>query len=359
MVDRDRRPAAVRGSRPAPVRPEKGGHARAAPRRTDRAAACAAAIVPFVSAADRIKSLLGWPLRRVLDPRVRMTVHEIDARLGSEGLVRPTVHDRLDDVDRTGRDMLAGLGWRDAPDPGSELAQLDAPRAAYLNWATGPDGYASQAGVWFNPPVPVHHESGAVGVLLVNERIIEQPFVFAELAGLPEGARILDVGGSESTVGLSLATLGHRVTVVDPRAHPLRHPNLEHAACTLDELPDPQAPFDAAVALSAVEHFGLQHYGLTAVDARLDLDALARLRELVAPGGRLVLTVPFGEQATVDDFQRVYDEAGLSELLRGWEVQRSLRAGRIDRLTWQLGVPSRERHGVALVSARRPFGARA
>jgi len=303
---------------------------------------------------DHLKRLLGWPLRRALDPRVDMTVHEIDARLGSQGLARPTIHDRLDDLDRTGRDMLAGLGWRDVPAPGSELAQLDAPRAAFLNWATGPDGYASQAGHWFNPPVPVHHEAGAVEVLLVNERIVEQPFVFATLAGLPDGARILDVGGSESTVGLSLATLGHHVTVVDPRPHPLRHPNLEHAACPLDALPAPAQPFDAAVALSAVEHFGLEHFGLSARDERLDLAALARVRELVAPGGLLVLTVPFGQPASVDGFQRVYDEAGLSELLRGWEVERSLRAGRIDRLTWQLGAPSCERHGVALVCARRP-----
>jgi hypothetical protein len=304
-----------------------------------------------VSTAARVKRLLGWPLRRALDPRVRMTVHEIDARLGSDGLRRPTVHDRLDDLDRMGRDMLAGLGWRETPEPGGALAQLDAPRAAYLNWATGPDGYASQAGVWFNPPVPVHHDAGRVEVLLVNERIVEQPFVFGALASLTEGSRILDVGGSESTVGLSLATLGHRVTVVDPRAYPLRHDNLTHAACRLDALPDPDARFDAAVVLSAVEHFGLEHYGLDAVDERLDLAALARLRELVVPGGLLVLTVPFAEPATVDSFQRVYDEPGLSELLAGWEVRRSLRVGRIDRLTWQLGAASAERHGVALVVA--------
>ena len=69
--------------------------------------------------------------------------------------------------------------------------------------------------------------------------------------------------------------------------------------------------------LSAVEHFGLEHYGLDAVDERLDLAALARLRELVAPGGLLVLTVPFAEQASVDDFQRVYDEAGLARAAGG------------------------------------------
>jgi hypothetical protein len=284
-----------------------------------------------------------------------MTVHEVDARLGSENLARPTIHDRLDDLDRMGRDLLAGLGWRDVPDPGGTLERLDAPRAAYLNWATGPHGYASQAGLWFNPPVPVQHNAGGVEVLLVNERIVEHPFVFGALAGLPEGARILDVGGSESTVGLSLASLGHRVTVVDPRPHPLRHPHLTHAACRLDELrePVPGARFDAAVVLSAVEHFGLEHYGVAWSDPRADIDALARLRDLVAPGGLLVLTVPFAEHATVDDFQRVYDEAGLRELLDGWDLRTSLRAGRIDRLTWELGAPSRERHGVALVVATR------
>jgi hypothetical protein len=284
-----------------------------------------------------------------------MTVHEIDARLGSEDLARPTIHDRLDDLDRMGRDMLAGLGWRDVPQPGGDLRALDAPRAAYLNWAGGPGGYAAQAGLWFNPPVPVHHTAGGVEVLLVNERIVEQPFVFGAIASaFATPARILDVGGSESTVGLSLATLGHDVTIVDPRAQPLRHRNLSHAACRLDELPADGEPFDAAVVLSAVEHFGLEHYGVGGTDERLDLAALRTLRELVRPGGLLVLTVPFAAQPSVDDFQRVYDEAGLAELLRGWTIATSLRAGRVDRLTWELGEPSRERHGVALVTARRP-----
>lgn len=120
--------------------------------------------------------MVGWPLRRVLDPRVRMTVHEIDARLGSEDLRRPTVHDRLDDLDRMGRDMLAGLGWREVPEPGGSLAQLDAHRAAYLNWANGPDGYASQAGMWFDPPVPVHHDAGAVEVrVVIDVRAVQDP----------------------------------------------------------------------------------------------------------------------------------------------------------------------------------------
>ncbi len=66
-----------------------------------------------------------------------------------------------------------------------------------------------------------------------------------------------------------------------------------------------------------------------------------------------MLTVPFAEQPSVDSFQRVYDEAGLGELLAGWDVRTSLRCGRIDRLEWELGRPSREGHGVALVTAVR------
>jgi hypothetical protein len=94
--------------------------------------------------------------------------------------------------------------------------------------------------------------------------------------------------------------------------------------------------------------------GAGGADERLDLAALRTLRELVRPGGLLVLTVPFAAQPSVDGFQRVYDEDGLAELLRGWTIETSLRAGRVDRLTWELGVPSRERHGVALLTARRP-----
>ena len=43
--------------------------------------------------------VLGFPLRRVLNPRVAWTVAEVDARLGSRDNTRPPVHDRLDRLD--------------------------------------------------------------------------------------------------------------------------------------------------------------------------------------------------------------------------------------------------------------------
>jgi hypothetical protein len=94
-----------------------------------------------------------------------------------------------------------------------------------------------------------------------------------------------------------------------------------------------------------------------AAAARADLDALRRIRALLRPGGRLVLTVPFAAEASADDFQRVYDEAGLTELLDGWEVVERVDAGRVSKDVWERGAPSTPpHHGVAMVVAR-PAGA--
>ena len=296
----------------------------------------------------RLKRAAGWPGRRLFDQRVLWFASLVEDRLGRSDV---TVHDRLEDLDRLARAQLQGLGFLEleAGAPGRRLADLSPAVAGALNWAEGPDGYAAQAGVWFNPPVPVEHRAGAVGILLVNERIVEQPFVFAQVGAAPR--RILDLGGAESTVALSLATLGHDVTVVDPRGYAVAHPNLAVDAVRLEDH-QPPAPYDVAIALSAVEHFGLRHYE-TGRPSQDDRAAVDRLRSLLRPGGRLVLTVPFAAQAAADDFQRVYDLPGLEALLVGWRVEERAAAWQVERTRWLLGrceEPLAAR-GVALVTA--------
>lgn len=309
---------------------------------------------------SRARQILGWPARRVLDRRVQWTVDEIDNRLGSEDQARPNIHARLDDLDRMGRQTLAALGREHARERGLGIpvAELDAATAAFLNWAEGPDGFAAQAGLWFNPPVPIEHHESRVDALLVNERVVEQPYVFAAVGVAPR--RVLDVGGSESTVALSLAALGHEVTVVDPRGYRLEHPRLTALAAPLEELPEDTEPFDVAIALSAIEHFGLEHYetGAQALhrasDAgRADVAALAHIGRALRPGGTLVLTVPIGGPS-VDSFQRVYDLAGVRELLAGWTVQDLVTVRQADRLTWVRADPVDDgdtRRGVAMAVA--------
>jgi SAM-dependent methyltransferase len=280
-------------------------------------------------------------LRRVLDVRLANVVGEIDLRLGSRANTRPPIHDRLDDLDRWVRETLAAVGELSA---GRSRDELRPEVAEFLNRATGPEGYAAQAGLWFNPPVPVRHVEGGAEVLLVNERIVEQPFAFRALAGYEH---VLDIGGGESTVGLSLASLGHRVHVVDPRGLALTHPNLEVTAARVDELG--AGEFDAALALSSVEHFGLASYGGDA-DPAADRRALEVAHDRVRPGGRLVLTVPFAARASADDFQRVYDEASLDALLGPWRRTSLEVVGRDEAGAWRPGAGE---PAVALVIAER------
>lgn len=357
-----------------------------------------------------LRTALGWPLRRVLNPRVRWTVAEIDARLGSESGLRRPIHERLDQLEalsaqhaalsaQRAAEQVTAIGGlsaraeqiaheaateRRATDEGfaaifEALRLLDAdldevrpdyqvpplgqrvvrsltwPVAELLNWASGPHGYAAQSGLWSNPPVQVTYDIESIRVGSVNERIVEQAFVFGALADLAHPARILDVGGAESTIALALASLGHEATVVDPNGYPFEHANLRVRRRTLADLDEGESGFDAALALSSVEHFGRPHYGQAASVERLDLQATAELRRRVRPGGRLVLTVPLGPPS-VDDFQRVYDEDGVRELVQGWEILGLSAAWQVSDTEWRRGEAGHPEgaRGVALAVCGNP-----
>lgn len=358
----------------------------------------------------------GWPLRRLLNPRFQWIIDTIDDRLGSRGGGRPPLHQRLDaasqrmdavqgelsalralveglaapldavqsevhilrgqtehehkvvtesfealrdrliDLDRAVADV--GSEYQIPPPDQRTVGDLRWPVAEFVNWATYQHGYAGQAGMWINNPVFVTVEPDGVRVRNVNERIVEMPFAFAALSGLERPSRILDIGGSESTIALSLASLGHDVTLVDPRGFPVEHPRLTVQSVVLDDLPEDEEPYDAVLAVSAIEHFGLGAYGLPDSQRRLDMEALTIVRRLLRPGGLLVLTVPFGAPS-VDDFQRVYDNDGLDQLIDGWEVLERSGGWPTKATVWEAGplkVPANApgSHGVAMIVARRP-----
>lgn len=144
--------------------------------------------------------------------------------------------------------------------------------------------------------------------VVVSEQVVEVPLVLRHLR--PEDMRVLDFGGFESLLPLSLAALGHQVTVLDQRPYPFTHPNL-HAVCRdiFGELNGVQGGFDAVVSISTIEHLGLGGYG---DERRADGDRLGveRLWSLVRPGGRLLASVPAGAPAVHNGY-RVYDRERL------------------------------------------------
>ena len=244
----------------------------------------------------------------------------------------------------------------------ARLSDIDQPTADALNYLGSHQGPLSDVGLWRNDPVVVEWQAGTARVGAVNERIVEQPFVHGALAGLAPGSRIVDVGGGESLVGLGLASLGHQVTVIEPAGYPYEHPNLTVYERTLEEY-EPDAPVDAVILLSAIEHFGIGAYANNGeLDADADLAAMKVVRDLLAPDGVVVLTTPFGPSA-VNELERTYDLDRLRSLFDGFSVEHAVVASRRDATTWTVtttaasldeGVATPEAPGhVAMVRARR------
>jgi 2-polyprenyl-3-methyl-5-hydroxy-6-metoxy-1,4-benzoquinol methylase len=302
-----------------------------------------------------------WPARRFFDPRFTGVVQQIDdvkrliaadtaaaneiatftgrsldtvlANVEENGRALDAVNERLEQLDAVS-ERLEQLNERVAFDPDAphSVDEIDENTARVLNYASSHEGFAAQANLWFNPSLLVSYAPQRVELHWVNERIVEVPYAFRALSRVQPHARVLDVGASENTVCLSLATLGYDVTAVDPRPNPLSHERL-HVVVAPIERWDHEEAFDAVLCLSTIEHIGRAAYDQEATEQRLDLEAMKRIRELTRPDGVLVLTTAVG-QGSVGERGRVYDPEGLDELLDGWEVADLTLVRRRDATNW-------------------------
>ena len=294
-----------------------------------------------------------WPVRRFFDPRF-MGVHEavqdvkrvVIADMDAANEASVLTGRALDNLRAQNEATLAlqvepmhqrvdGLYNRLLFDPEADhsLEDLDDALARILNYASSHEGFASQANLWFNPPVLVGYTAGDVGVRWVNERVAEVPYAFRALSRVPPGGQILDVGATESTVSLSLATLGYEVTAIDPRPNPLSHERLRTVVGRIEDW-QPDFEFDAVLCLSTIEHLGSGEYEQQGTEKRIDLEAMKRIHALTKSGGSLVLTTAVGA-ASSSKPSRVYDREGLDELLAGWEVENLTLVQRQNATSWE------------------------
>jgi hypothetical protein len=234
------------------------------------------------------RRVLGWPARRVLDRRFANLVQWLDARL---------------DGDRRAAD--------------EQLAAVVESFRLLNETLTSVEEYL--------PPLAAQARAASRGV-------VEEPVAFAALAGLVPPARILVAGARGSTAPLSLAALGHQVTVVDPEGYPLEHPGLVAVTSPPVHGEENGPGFDAAVVLSGGEADG--GGGGEAPD----------LGRWVRPGGLLVVgaRLPGPTPAVAD----------------GWQLLERVVAWRVAPAAWRAGSAESPQgdEGAAVTVLRRSQG---
>ncbi len=195
--------------------------------------------------------------------------------------------------------------------------------------------YLTRAGLRFNEgPVVKLDRRGRAWIADCSERILERPFVLLNL-GIHEG-HVLDVGCRSALTGLQLASSGFEVTGVDIAPCQVAHPNFRFVRTDARSLPFPDGVFDAAVAVSTLEHVGWEDG--RRVDAEGDAHAAASIRRVLKPGGGFLVSVPFGRPA-LGRGQRVFDRPGIEALLQGFAIE-VVRYGVKDGAVWRIANES-------------------
>jgi SAM-dependent methyltransferase len=170
---------------------------------------------------------------------------------------------------------------------------------------------------------------------LDGDRWVEWSFCMARLA---EGSgRTLDFGADVGFLALGAAQRGHEVIAFDrlPSALQYAHPSVEAVQGDILDHDFGATRFDQILNCSSVEHVGLGgRYG-SQPDPDGDLKAMAVMRDLLAPSGRMLLTVPVGRDQICPPYHRIYGEERLALLLQRYRTDEEQYWVKSDGL-WQL-----------------------
>jgi SAM-dependent methyltransferase len=159
----------------------------------------------------------------------------------------------------------------------------------------------------------------------LDERVVEIPWAVMSLNGAES---ILDAGSALNNK-LALERLDdRRVTIATLYPERYRHPGpVSYVYEDLRNLPYKNDLFDAVASLSTIEHIGFCAEGYKQGAECRDRDresggpecAVAEMIRVVKPGGRIMISAPFGDPASGGADFRVFDSQGLKDLIASCE----------------------------------------
>ena len=186
-------------------------------------------------------------------------------------------------------------------------------------------------------PRGVFGRLAAVKRLIIPSKTVGEPNGIIDLSGdreiewsyiasrLPAGSgTVLDFGAGYGNMSVHAVQKGYQVLALDLEENPFRwsHPNLNRVQGDLLKLDLPEKSFDYILNCSTVEHVGLTgRYGVAVEETNGDLEAMHRLRSLLKPAGKVLMTIPCGQDTVVVPWHRVYGKERLPKLLDGYGIE--------------------------------------
>jgi SAM-dependent methyltransferase len=182
-------------------------------------------------------------------------------------------------------------------------------------------------------------ETGSSALDLTGDRDIEWSYVAARVGRFAgSGKSVLDFGAGSGLLSLAAGSIGGRVLAIDlmPQQFPLSYPNIEFRQVDVMDLREEDGRFDLVMNCSTIEHVGLAgRYG-SSDRSDGDLEAMAKLRSLLAVNGNMILVLPVGQDAVFSPLHRVYGRDRLPKLLDGYRVLESSYLRKNTRNEWTL-----------------------
>lgn len=146
-----------------------------------------------------------------------------------------------------------------------------------------------------------------------TERIVEIPWLVSHIG---DASEILDIGSCDARYLNDLQGNGAKVTSIDTRYYQAPE-GVKVIVGDAAELPEGLSEsFDLITCVSVLDHVGLEAYGNHLDPLKLD-EVVSEMHRVLKPGGRLLLTVPFGRDCVTTHpggGQRVFDAKSLLEL---------------------------------------------